>query len=298
MTVIQVMKKTKFPYIVLLPMMLLLFTFIVVPIVSSFVIAFMDYSPLRQDGNAFVGLKNLRALPSDELYLAALRNTLVYVVFFVTINLVLTLMTSALLCALSSNKWRSLFRTAFFVPCIAPLAAITIVWQKCLFPARGGALNMVLSRLGIPPLDWVGNAGTLMPSIILLSLWADVGYNTVLFIAGMQGIPRDFYEAAEIDGASALRRFFSITMPLLTRTFSFVCIMTIISQFQAFAQFSILAPTGGPSRSAYVLGTYIYRQGFVVHDMGYASAVSVTLFLIILAITLVQQRLNRVDWRY
>ena len=113
-----------------------------------------------------------------------------------------------------------------------------------------------------------------------------------------QGIPRDFYEAAEIDGAGPVRRFFSITLPLLTRTFSFVCIMTIISQFQAFAQFSILAPTGGPSRSAYVLGTYIYRIGFVSHDMGYASAVSVTLFLIMLVITLIQQRMNRVDWRY
>ena len=292
------MKKSKFPYLVLVPMMLLLLIFIVAPIIASFVIAFLDYSPLRTTGNTFVGLENFIALFKDELYAAALKNTLIYVVFFVAINLVLTLTTSALLCALSSNKWRSLFRTAFFMPCIAPLAAVTVVWQKCLFPARGGALNMILGKVGIAPLDWVGNASTLMTSIIILSLWADVGYNTVLFIAGMQGIPRDFYEAAEIDGAGAIRRFFRITMPLLTRTFSFICIMTVISQFQAFAQFSILAPTGGPSRSAYVLGTYIYRMGFVAHDMGYASAVSVTLFLIILVITLVQQRLNRVDWRY
>lgn len=292
------MKKTKFPYLVLVPMMLLLIVFIVVPIIASFVIAFMDYSPLRETGNRFIGLANFKALFRDELYIASLKNTLVYVAVFVVINLALTLVTSALLCQLSSNKWRSLFRTAFFMPCVAPLAAVTVVWQKCLFPTRGGALNMILGKLGMAPLDWVGNARTLMMSIIILSLWADVGYNTILFIAGMQGIPRDYYEAAEIDGAGAVRRFFSITMPLLTRTFSFVCIMTIISQFQAFAQFSILAPTGGPSRSAYVLGTYIYREGFVVHDMGYASAISVTLFLIMLVITLIQQRMNKVDWRY
>ena len=292
------MKKSKFPYVVLVPMMLLLTIFIVLPIIGSFVISFMDYSPLRETGNRFIGLAHFKALFKDELYVASLKNTLVYVGIFVVINLLLTLITSALLCELASNKWRSLFRTAFFMPCVAPLAAVTVVWQKCLFPTRGGALNMIFGKLGIPPLDWLGNAGTLMTSILILSLWADVGYNTVLFIAGMQGIPKDFYEAAEIDGAGAIRRFFSITLPLLARTFSFVCIMTIISQFQAFAQFSILAPTGGPSRSAYVLGTYIYREGFVQHDMGYASAISVTLFSIMLVITLVQQRLNRVDWRY
>ena len=292
------MKKSKFPYLVLTPLLLLLVVFIVAPIIASFVISFMDYSPLRETGNRFVGFDNFRALFTDELYSASLKNTLYYVFVFVVINLALTLVTSALLCALSSNKWRSAFRTAFFMPCVAPLVAVTVVWQKCLFPAKGGALNMILGKLGVPPLDWVGNASTLMMSILILSLWADVGYNTVLFIAGMQGIPRDYYEAAEIDGAGSIRRFFSITMPLLARTFSFVCIMTIISQFQAFAQFSILAPTGGPSRSAYVLGTYIYREGFVQHDMGYASAISVTLFLIMLVITLIQQRLNRVDWRY
>ena len=292
------MKKSKFPYLVLTPLLLLLVIFIVAPIIASFVIAFMDYSPLRETGNHFVGFQNFKALFKDELYIASLKNTLFYVAVFVVINLALTLVTSALLCALSSNKWRSLFRSAFFMPCVAPLAAVTVVWQKCLFPAKSGALNMILGKLGMPPLDWVGNASTLMTSILILSLWADVGYNTVLFIAGMQGIPKDFYEAAEIDGAGPIRRFISITMPLLTRTFSFVCIMTIISQFQAFAQFSILAPTGGPSRSAYVLGTYIYRMGFVSHDMGYASAVSVTLFLIMLVITLIQQRMNRVDWRY
>ena len=292
------MKKSKFPYLVLTPLLLLLVIFIVAPIIASFVIAFMDYSPLRESGNQFIGLQNFRTLFTDELYAASLKNTLTYVFIFVIINLALTLVTSALLCQLSSNKWRSLFRTAFFMPCVAPLAAVTVVWQKCLFPVRGGALNMILGKLGVPPVDWLGNAGMLMPSILILSLWADVGYNTILFIAGMQGIPKDFYEAAEIDGAGAIRRFFSITMPLLTRTLSFVTIMTIISQFQAFAQFSILAPTGGPSRSAYVLGTYIYREGFVVHDMGYASAISVTLFMIMLVITLIQQRMNKVDWRY
>lgn len=292
------MKKSKFPYLVLTPLLLLLIVFVVAPIIASFVISFMDYSPLREAGNRFIGFQNFRALLKDELYVASLKNTLFYVFVFVIINLVLTLITSALLCALRSNKWRSTFRTAFFMPCVAPLVAVTVVWQKCLFPAKGGALNMILGKLGMSPLNWVGNASMLMTSILILSLWADVGYNTVLFIAGMQGIPKDYYEAAEIDGAGAIRRFFNITMPLLARTFSFVCIMTIISQFQAFAQFSILAPTGGPSRSAYVLGTYIYREGFVQHDMGYASAISVTLFLIMLVITLIQQRLNRVDWRY
>ena len=292
------MKKTKFPYYVLAPMLLLLFIFIILPIIASFVFAFMDYNPLRSaEGNVFIGFANFKRLFTDELYIISLKNTLYYTFVMVAINLCLTLTTSALLCALSSNKWRSLFRTLFFLPCVAPLAAVAVVWQKCIFPIKG-TLNHLFGLFGIPAVNWVGSAGMLMTSLLILSLWADVGYNTVLFIAGMQGIPKDFYEASEIDGAGPLRRFFSITMPLLTRTFTFVCIMTLISQFQAFPQFQILAQDGGPGRAGYVLSTYIYYEGFVAKDMGYASAVSVSLFLIILVVTLIQQRLNRVDWRY
>ena len=291
------MKKSKFPYMVLIPMLLLLTVFVVIPIIASFAISFMDYNPLRQSGNVFVGFKNYSALFSDARYKASLVNTLYYVLAMVTINICVTLVTAAILCSLESNKWRSLFRTFFFMPCVAPLAAISVVWQKSLFGLKGG-FNMMIKALGGRAIDWLGNPAMIMPSIILLSLWAEVGYNTILFISGIQGIPGDYYEAAEIDGAGPVRRFFDITLPLLRRTFIFVSSMTFISQFQAFAQFAILTSGGGAGYSGQVLSTYIYYQGFAQKEMGYASAISVTLFIMILIVTLIQQRFNRVDWGY
>jgi multiple sugar transport system permease protein/raffinose/stachyose/melibiose transport system permease protein len=281
----------------LTPIVLTLTLFVVVPIVGSFIIAFLDYNPLRETGNTFVGLQNFRTLLTDDLYQKSLGNTLYYVGVMVAINLCVTLVVAAVLSSLASNKWRSLFRVLFFMPCVAPLAAISVVWQKSIFPAKGG-LNMLLSLFGARATDWIGNAGTLMTALLILSLWADVGYNIVLFIAGIQNIPRDYYEAAQIDGAGPIRMFLRITLPLLGRTFAFVSAMTLISQFQAFAQFSILAKDGGPGRAGYVLSTYIYYQGFTAKNMGYAAAVSVTLFLLIFVITMIQQRMSRVDWGY
>jgi multiple sugar transport system permease protein/raffinose/stachyose/melibiose transport system permease protein len=283
---------------VLVPILSLLLLFILVPITGSFVISFLDYNPLRQaGGNAFIGFSNYRSLITDELFIKSLTNTLYYVFTMVGINLILTLIIAQALCALASNKWRSLFRVAFFLPCVAPLSAVSFVWMRSVFPARG-ALNMLLALFGISAVNWLGTAATLMPSILILSLWADVGYNIILFIAGIQGIPDDFFEAATIDGAGAIRSFFGVTLPLLGRTLAFVVAMTFISQFQAFAQFSIVAANGGTGRAGYVLSTYIYDIGFKSKDMGYASAISVALFLLILIVTLVQQRLNRVDWGY
>ena len=291
------MKRSKFPLFVLTPMMLLLMLFIVLPICGSFVIAFLDYNPLRvTTANTFVGFRNFSALITDELFHKSLLNTLYYVFVMVGINLCFTLIVAQVLCSLKSNKWRSLFRVNFFMPCVAPLAAVAIVWLRCLFPVRG-ALNMLLGAVNIPAINWL-DVGTIMPSLLILSLWADVGYNIVLFIAGIEGIPGDYFEAAEIDGANTIQRFFKVTLPLLGRTLAFVIAMTFISQFQAFAQFSIIAKDGGPGRAGYVLSTYIYNIGFRAKDMGYASAVSIVLFLLILAVTMVQKRLNRVDWGY
>ena len=293
------MKKSKFPYIVLTPMLLCLFLFIAVPIVGSFVISFFDYNPLRRGvGDQFIGFHNFEVLFRDSMFHTTLLNTLYYVFVMVGINLCMTLVIAQVLCSLTSNKWRSLFRVNFFMPCVAPLTAVAVVWQRTILPTKGGGMNMLLGLLGVQPINWLNSASMLMPSMIILSLWADVGYNIILFIAGMQGIPDDFHEAAQIDGANTVQRFFMLTLPLLGRTLAFVVAMTFISQFQAFAQFAIIAKEGGPGRAGYVLSTYIYNVGFKVKDMGYASAVSLTLFALIMVVTVAQRRLIRADWGY
>jgi multiple sugar transport system permease protein/raffinose/stachyose/melibiose transport system permease protein len=193
---------------------------------------------------------------------------------------------------------RNLVLAAVFLPCVAPIANSAVVWSRSLYPTRGGLFNMILDAIGGTPINWIGNPSMLMPALILFTVWVDIGYNTVLFTAGMDGIPKDFYEAADIDGVGPVRRFFHITLPLLGRIFSFVSVMTLISHFQMFAQFEIMAKDGGAGKAGQVLTTFIYYTGFKAKDMGYASTISVALFLVILVITMVQRRLNRVDWEY
>lgn len=282
---------------VLTPALALLSLFILFPIIGSFVIALFDYNPLRAQ-NVFLGPGNYLRLLSDPLFSKSVYNSLFFVFITVAINISLTLVLAQLISGVRARALRNLFLVVIFLPCVAPLANSAVIWGRCIYPPKGGALNMILGNFGVSPINWVGNSEMVMLSIIILTLWADIGYNTVLFTAGIDGIPTDFYEAADIDGAGPVRRFFLITLPLLGRTFSFVAAMTLISHFQMFAQFNILVRDGGPAHSAEVLTTYIYYTGFKIKDMGYASAISVMLFFIILIVTVFQQWLNRVDWGY
>jgi multiple sugar transport system permease protein/raffinose/stachyose/melibiose transport system permease protein len=291
------MRSNRFVALILIPSMAMLLVFIVIPIAASFVIAMFDYNPLRS-ANDFIGFQNYIRMFGERDFFNATGNTLEFVFITVAINLILTLLLAQLICGVKRRWLRNLFLVIIFIPCVVPIASSAVVWSHSIFPAKGGLLNMLLQLFSVPPLNWVGKPQNVMMSIIIISVWGDIGYNTVLFTAGIDGIPGDYYEAAEIDGAGVVKRFFTITLPLLMRTFSFVAAMTLISHFQMIAQFQILASDGGPGKAGDVLTTYIYFTGFKMKDMGYASAVSVALFVIILAFTAVQQRLNRVDWGY
>ena len=292
------MKNKWFVRIVLAPVVILFITFMVLPIVSGFIIAMFDYNPLRSQ-NSFIGLYNFLKLFNDAVFIKSLKNTLTFVVVTVTLNIIICLFLATLITSLRWSKLRSLFRVLFFMPCIAPLVASSTVWRSLYAPKYGLINNFMESVLNIPAINWLGTPEFLMPAIILFTLWADMGYNIILFSAGMEGIPSDFYESAEMDGSGSIRKFFSITLPLLGRTMSFVVAMTIISHFQMFAQFQVLAGrTGGPNQAGNVLTYYIYKTAFQAKDMGYASAIALALFAIIMVVTIVQQRMSRVDWGY
>ena len=291
------MKNNRFVALVLIPALGLLTLFIVLPILGSFYFSFFDYNPLRAI-NPFLSFDNYLRMIKDDIYLKSLRNTLVFVFVTVCINIALTLVLAQFISDLKLKWLRNVYLVSIFLACVAPVANSAVVWSRSLYTARGGLFNMVIGALGGTPINWTGSPLVLMPALILFTVWVDIGYNTVLFTAGMDSIPRDFYEAADIDGAGPLLRFFKITLPLLGRTLAFVIPMTLISHFQMFAQFEIMARNGGPGRAGQVLTTYIYYSGFRAKDMGFASAVSVTLFLLILVITVIQRRFNRVDWEY
>lgn len=291
------MRHNRFVASVLIPALALLILFIAIPIVGSFVISLLDYLPGR-DGNSFLGLENYKRLFSDSVYVKAVTNSLTFVLTASAINIGLAVLLAQAVSNIRRRVFRNLSLVLIFLPCVAPMVNSAVVWHRSLFPTKVGLFNIILSFLGLPQVEWISDPQVLMISIIMFSVWADVGFNTILLTAGMEAIPKDFYEAADIDGASSISRFFRITIPLLGRTFSFITAMTLISHFQMFAQFMIFARSGGSGNSGRVLTSHIYYVGFTVRNMGYASAISVTLFFIIMIFTVVQQRLNRVDWGY
>ena len=291
------MRNRKFVLIVLIPILIHMVIFIVGPIIAGFGISLMDYNPLRAE-NYFIGFDNFARLMNDAVFKKALFNTLFFVGITVTLNIMLSLLIAQLISIMKSNKTRGFFRMIFFLPCVAPLVASSVVWARSIYPTKSGLANMILKSTGLLSVNWLGNPDVLLWSIIIFTLWVDIGYNIILFSAGIDAIPRMYYEAAEIDGATSWHKFRYITIPLLGRTFMFVVIMTLISHFQMFAQFSVMATKSGPQNSGLVLTSYIYKMAFEYKDMGYASAIAMVLFVIIFVITLIQQRLNRVDWEY
>ncbi len=291
------MKNKKFVWAVMLPAMLHILVFIIVPIGIGLVVSFFNYNPLSSD-NTFIGLENFRKLFLDADFRLAMKNTLIFVLATVFLNIALSLLTAQLISYFKSNKVRSFFRMVFFLPCIAPMVATSVVFSRSIFPTATGFLNMMLNRIGLPSVNWLGDPKVIMISLIIYTLWVDVGYNIVLFSAGIDGIPAYVYEAADLDGAGEWRKFRKVTLPLLGRSFQFVIVQTLISHFQMFAQFSVLILKDGPQNSGLVLSRYIYKTAFEYKDMGYASAVSMVLFIIIIILSFIEQKKHNVDWEY
>jgi len=295
------MRNNKFVIAGLAPVFACIIIFMIIPIVWGLALSFTDYKTLAPE-TSFVGADNFVNLFSDKVFLISLSNTMVFTFVTVAINIVITLLVAQFICTLGSNKTRSLLRMIFFMPCVAPLVASSVVWKQ-MYSTKYGLINTVLnSWFGLPHHNWLGNADTLLPAIIVFTLWADIGFNIIIFSAGMDGIPTDFYEAANIDGAGRFQKFFYVTLPLLRRTFAFVLLMTLISHFQMFAQFDVMTrvgnSSGGPANAGMVMTLDIYKTAFKYKELGYASAMAMILLIIILVVSIISQRANRAKWSY
>lgn len=251
------------------------------PVLYSFYLMFTD---MNLTGNGkFIGLENIKyAFTDDPLFQKAFVNTLKYVLMFVPSSIILAFFIALLL----SKKVKGLgfFRTAFYVPYITSGVAVTILWGW-IYQKDYGIINYVLSLFGIKGPNWLGDKNIAMVSIVILSLWT-IGNNIIIMLAGIQDIPKSYYESAQIDGAGALRQTFSITLPLCTPTIYFNLIVTIIAAFQVFQQPLILT-NGGPLNSTYTAAIHMYNNGFLYGKMGYASMMAWALFAVIMVITLV-----------
>ena len=275
------------------PALALIAVFFFLPVAGALLLSFTDfdiYALGNLDNLRFVGLANYGRLLQDSLFWLALKNTLYFVLVGGPLSVGVSLL-AALLLNSRLVRWQGWFRTALFLPVVTTLVAVAVVWRY-LYQPRYGLLNYGLSRLGIAPIDWLGDPAWAMPAIILLAVWKNFGFNMIIFIAGLQNIPGHLYEAARIDGASGWQQFRHLTLPMLAPTFLFVAVITMIGYFQLFAEPYVMTQ-GGPSNRTLSVVLLMYQEGFRWWNMGYAAAVAFVLFAIILAATLVQLRLRR-----
>jgi multiple sugar transport system permease protein len=275
------------------PALLMIVVFFFVPVIAGLVLSFTDYDiyAIGQSGNArFVGWTNYTQTFANPVFWKALRNTFYYVLVGGPLSVTASLAV-ALLVHSKRARFPGLFRTIYFSPVIMTLVAVSIVWRYLYHP-RYGLLDHALGFLGIHPIDWLGDPHWAMPAIIVFAVWKNFGYNMLIFVAGLQSVPEELYEAAVLDGAGAWARFVHITVPSLAPTFLFVGVLTMVAHFQLFAEPYVMTQ-GGPLKSTTSMLLFMYEEGFRWWRMGSAAAIAFILFLFMLVGTFIQMRLQQ-----
>lgn len=273
--------------------------FVAVTFLASLYFSFSDYDILNPP--QWVGLANYEKLVHDPVFWKALWNTVYFAVLFVPAQTFLALVLAVAL----NQKLRGLklIRLAHFLPVISSWTVIYYV-ADAIFNPRFGMANSLLMRLGLEPQKWLQDEWLVIPILVLVAVWKGVGYIMVIFLAGLQNVPQELYEAADMDGAGVVRKFFHITMPMISGTTFLVLILSTISTFQAFEQIYVMTggsvdatAAGGPNNASLLLMVYLYREGFSFLHMGYASAIAWVLFIMLFAFTLIQVKLQK-RWVY
>ncbi|MGI6209641.1 MAG: carbohydrate ABC transporter permease [Anaerolineae bacterium] len=275
-------------YLFASPAIAFIIVFSVISIVVSLYISFFQYDVISPT-HPFVGLDNYReALTKDPIFWSALRNTTLYVIGVVPS---ITILGFALALAGHSVRYaKSFFRTIYFLPSITPMVVIALIWVWLYSPR--GMFNQILASIGIQGPNWLFEKNLALPSVIIMSVWQTVGYYTVLYLAGLADIPKDFYDAANVDGANWWQTIRHVTVPLLNNVTLFVTVTLAIAAFQVFTQVYVMT-RGGPGNATTTMQFLIFRQGFQYFRMGYASAISWLLFVVIFVLSIAQLRINR-----
>jgi multiple sugar transport system permease protein len=275
-------------YLFLLPNIVGFLVFSSLPVLATLAISTLDWDMIRRP--TFVGAENYqKLLLEDATFRRVLTNTAYYVLGTVPTGIVLSLLLA--LAMNSSIRGITFFRAIFFIPVITSAVAVAMIW-RWLFNSDYGLINVGLFALGLNGIPWLSSSAWAMPAVIIMATWKHVGYNMVIYLAGLQGIPPTLHEAASIDGASALQRFRHITLPLLAPTTFFILVISMISSFQVF-DLAFILTGGGPGIATNTIVMYVYNQAFQFFHMGYAAAVAWVLFAIIFLITAAQWQVQR-----
>ena len=270
-------------YLMILPSYLVFTTMVLLPIIWTIYLSFTDYDLTT---TAWIGVQNYINIFHDSIFIASIGHT----VYFTLLTLLPTIVLSLLLAVALNKKihGQGVFRTLFYLPHILSMVAVSLSWGY-LYNAQAGIINRLLKTIGMAPVGWLTDPGVAMISVAIMSVWGSLGYNSLLFLAGLQNIPGYLYEAAEIDGATKVQQFFRITIPQLRPTTFYIFIMCCIHSFEVFGQVFILTG-GGPSDATTTIAHQVYKNGFEYYKMGYASAEAVILLIIILTITVINYR--------
>jgi ABC-type sugar transport system permease subunit len=271
-------------YLLLSPAIILYLVFIAGPLIGAIVLSFFEWDLLTDA--RFVGLNNYRKLFTDSTALAAIRNTFVFAVWSLVTHIGLAIPLALLVQRSIPGVLKYLFRTAIFFPVVVSWASVSLIWLFVLDP-NFGFINYYLDKLGIPTKSWLLMPDTAMPSIIIVDWWKTIGFTFILILAGLQGVPEHLHEAAKIDGAGSVRRFWDITLPMLSPTLFMTSILTFIGAFQIFEPMFIMT-RGGPLDRTVSIVMEIYETGFRRFEMGYASAMAIGIFFVIMVVTLIQ----------
>jgi ABC-type sugar transport system permease subunit len=278
--------QARWAYAFMAPSLIVLALFVFWPIVQIFWLSLHNYS-LVQAVNPFIGLDNFRDLLSDSRFWNSFRDSIYYTIGAVPVTTGL-----ALAVALGLNerlRGTNVLRSAYFLPALSSLAVMGLVWQYLLNPDIG-TVSYWLHAMGLPQVDFLDSTTLALPSVTFVGIWKNLGFDVVLFVAGLQAVPEMYYEAAKIDGAGRWQRFWHVTLPTLRPTTLFVVVTSVIGSFQVFDQVYVMT-RGGPLFHTETLVTYMYHQGFEIFHLGYASAIAVVLFVFVLLISMFQLRL-------
>lgn len=278
----------------MVPSIIFYLTFLGIPMVYAFYVSFHKWPVAAAP--TFVGINNyIKTLTNDPLFYTALRNTFYYTAVTVPAGMVLAMGLAILINGII-EQLRGIFRTVYFIPVVTSLVACAFIW-KWLYQPMFGLFSQILATIGLPKLMWLQSTSLAMPSIMLMSMWKGVGFTIILFLAGLQGIPQVFYEAAWIDGAGRWQLLTKITIPLLRPTIVFVLVIGTIYGFQVFTEMYLMT-AGGPLHTTRTIVLHLYERAFDYFQMGRATATAFILFLIIIVFTYVQLRSTYSTWEY
>jgi multiple sugar transport system permease protein len=275
------------------PALIAIAIFFVIPVISALLLSLTDfdiYALADLKNLRFVGLQNYERLLTNPLFWGAMKNTLWFSVLGVPLAIGASLFAAVILNA-RTVKWRPVWRVVFFAPYVTTLVATAVLWNYMLH-TKYGVINWILTSIGLPAVDWLGSPATSVPAILMFVVWKIFGYNMLIFLAVLQTVPDDLYEAARIDGAGAWKQFRHVTLPAIAPTLLLVSIISIAGFFQLFAEPYVMTQ-GGPAQSTVTVLYFMYEEGFKWWNLGSASAVAFILFLCIFAVTMVQLWVSR-----